>query len=345
MKTVNGREKKNYDRQLFRISRAFEALEKLDKRLAEHDERVKETIENRSQETIERQNKFHKEKAEMQKRINELNEELPKCKDYLYSALLEASKEKGVKFALDLHKDELKIFREASNEFCKIAPNFLSRFINYNDELFAELSKENKDFVFVAPKGSLLKLDTKVFDSLDVVELENLLKLYEKYDLTKTEKFAKNYKKCFPSLIEDLTDIEDFKYAVSRFPNYYNKMNKSIREQITKFAPELKALINKTPNVIKYMPSEDIEIVAFSYNKFIGKQIFRYPEILKKLDSNFFQKYKPKYVFDGINKYEAYEQLKDYFNKFPDLNKYFESCASFNKQLSEAIKEDSGLKV
>ena len=314
------------DQQLLDLSDLSDSLvstARFDLRMKKSKRNAEKTLASRSQETIEKQNKFKEQKANDTARVAILSVELRKLKEELYNSLIKSTKEKGVDEALKEYDTQLKIFKEKSDEEFTILRKKYFNYISFYDYLFIELSSANENFVFVSPNDALLHLQQKTFDKLNDKQLNVLLRKYEKANLIDNDIFEKKYMKCFPAMINKITNIDDFIYAMIRHPEYYSQMNKELRKNISLYAPELKSIMTRNPRLIQYMPAEDLDLVTSRYNNFIGGIIANNPKVLDVLYPAFFRTHNPKYIFNNVNKTKLYPKIEGYLTKFPELRAFF----------------------
>lgn len=342
-------DKNPVDKQLFELSDSIKRTQRLDESLRKSKANSERTLASRTPETLEKQRKFKEQKAIDQARIKELSEELAKLKSFLFDALSKSAEEKGVNAALKDFAEELKIFKSMSDEEARIMRKKHGNYIGYYNSLFIDLSTVNEGFMLVAPNEILMNLETKYINKLNENQLNLLLKKYKEANLVDSEYFRKKYMKCFPALINQIKDIDDFISAMLRHPEYYSHMNKELRKNISLYAPELKTIIVRNPKVIEYMPSDDIDLVASRYANYIGSVIENNIKVLDYLYPSFFRTHNPKYIFNNVNKSKLYPKIEEYLPKFAELREFFaKSKAKINPKKEEQnaeITETSGMNV
>ena len=295
-----------------------------------------------SPERDERRKLSEKEKIANTHRLNELEKYLSEYTAKLETSMLSSMEEIGVPATIKKYSNDLNTLRELSYEHYRL----LNRPANipYFYALFISLCRQNSQFLLFAPKsvfiyGESLPLeDLSKNDRLSLqkrleedVEIHAPANKYEREDnenIFGNASFRNRYIKYFPSHILEMSKFSDVVYALHLYPQYYVEFrdrHSNLYQTLMESDKLISQLFKIAPKVALYMTAEEFNQVAKIGPRYIGRAIKNDPDVVKLLPKDFFKKYSPKFVFNGVaTRKEVCEMLGDRADLFPELKKFVE---------------------
>lgn len=304
-------------------------------------QRANETNDYMNQKYPNRINNHKKEKLDRQKEIERLSNNLTFMVNELTTSILKDALENGAKHALKSQASALKTFIAENAKYMEL--NTTATW-SYVGKLFYELSKEIPEFICYAPtelfenpinidkntQSKQFRLKTLTNAELSILDRKLMA---ERPGIVNNEFFAKNYLKYFPNHIARLKDQGDIVIALSNNPAAYKNVNSSLKNVLNN-NQKLNYFLQQVPEIVEHMDKAEIEMFAghesTSYQTALGNAFVKHPIALEKLDSLFFVRNNPKYIFARTHAVDlkAFEPIMD---KFIGLREFYEKKLSLAK--------------
>ena len=305
------------------IARSAKVVDAIEKTLRLSKEHADATIKNESEETKQKKKTTQDKKQQAIERKRALEEEFAKT-ETLVASILKMAKEEGVQAAMNEFSKKLENYKADSNELDEKMKEFgLDGVSNRYVKLFETLCKENIEFLPYAP-DALFERDLATIlnkaAKTDKAILKKIQKNLEKADYFSTNKINIKNLKFFPDYISQITEHTDAMFALSldytKFKNLHTKILQNLRANTNLMSD----MITRVPETLQYLTKEDVAAVYNYKNSAIGYAIYNYPKNLDSLESNFFAKHKPKYVFSNYSKAKLIDRFEGVdIARFPEL--------------------------
>ncbi len=297
-------------------------------------QRANETNEYMNKKYPNRIDDHKKEKLDRQKEVERLSNNLTFMVNKLTSSILKDALENGAKHALKSQASALKTFIAENNKYMELNTSATWSFVG---KLFYELSKEIPEFICYAPtelfespinidkntQSKQFRLRTLTNAELSILDRKLMV---ERPEIVHNEFFAKNYLKYFPNHIARLTNPGDIAVALANNPAAYKNINPSLKNVLNN-NKKLNYFLQQVPEIVEHMDKTEIEMFASheytSYQTALGNALIKHPIALEKLDSLFFVRNNPKYIFARTHAVDlqAFEHVMD---KFIGLREFYE---------------------
>lgn len=205
--------------------------------------------------------------------------------------------------------------------------NKIKSFINHTLSdpkilFFKEMVKYNVRFLAFAPK-EVLVLAGYSFTKLNEEDKNAVRNRYEQLGLCEDEKVNRLYSISlkFEKKVEDM-NFDEAKHHCKSNPSDYTKLNQTVKNQL-KEELNFKTWYRQVPKTIRYFSKAELERFASISPRF-GDYLVKYPEILENenFTNNFLAKHDVGVIFQGKSKKNIVENLSEYFNRFPIIEKY-----------------------
>lgn len=329
----------------------YETMERRKQRHMATEERQKKSMEYMDKMYPDRITNWEKEKQERQNEIDRFKHNLTIMVNELKAMILKDAYENGVQYALKQQSSGIKALITENKKFMEINKDSTFSFVS---DLFVQLSKEVPEFTCYAPtnmfagpinnvKGKTTGdtyLHLNKLTTAELIILDKKLKA-QNPEIFNNDYFKKTYLRYFPSHIAEMTDENDIIAALKNDPSAYKNIAPSVKTAFHNNS-RLYTFLTHVPEVVEHMSVKEIETFAshdnVRYLSALGIALVKHPIALEKLDSLFFVRNNPKYIFSRTKAIEI-KNLEDVMDKFNGLKEFYTQKQKFaevaNKRAAE----------